>query len=345
MGKKREIYLLFIVSLPFVLFYVGNFINLQPKDIVVTPQAKMNACFVILCRNSDLTGIKFSLGSLQKNFNDQFDYPFVFLNDSEFTDEFKSAVTAMTRSKVEFGLIPKEHWSYPSNIDKDKAERKRKEMIKSDVIYGGSESYRFMCRYFSGFFYKHELLQKYEWYWRVEPDIEFYCPIKYDPFALLNQENKLYGFVMSLIEVTETIPTLWNVTKQFIKENPDLIPKENSLDFLVKNAGWYSKCHFWSNFEIASLNFFRTKEYEKYFQHLELNGGFFYERWGDAPVHSIAVGLFLKKEEIHYFENIGYRHESLFHCPIGRTDCNCNTNESYDKNSGACAIRYKMFSP
>jgi hypothetical protein len=27
------------------------------------------------------------------------------------------------------------------------------------------------------FFYKHELLQKYEWYWRVEPEIKYFCDI------------------------------------------------------------------------------------------------------------------------------------------------------------------------
>jgi hypothetical protein len=41
---------------------------------------------------------------------------------------------------------------------------------------------------------------------------------------------------------------------------------------------------------------------------LDKRGGFFYERWGDAPVHSLAVGMFLKEEELHYFGDIGYRH-------------------------------------
>lgn len=27
------------------------------------------------------------------------------------------------------------------------------------------------------FFYKHELLQKYEWYWRLEPEIKYFCDI------------------------------------------------------------------------------------------------------------------------------------------------------------------------
>lgn len=29
----------------------------------------------------------------------------------------------------------------------------------------------------SRFFYKHELLQKYEWYWRIEPEIKYFCDI------------------------------------------------------------------------------------------------------------------------------------------------------------------------
>jgi hypothetical protein len=27
------------------------------------------------------------------------------------------------------------------------------------------------------FFYKHELLAKYEWYWRLEPEIKYFCDI------------------------------------------------------------------------------------------------------------------------------------------------------------------------
>jgi alpha 1,2-mannosyltransferase len=28
-----------------------------------------------------------------------------------------------------------------------------------------------MCRWNSGFFYKHPFLKHYDWYWRVEPDV------------------------------------------------------------------------------------------------------------------------------------------------------------------------------
>src|SRR5579859_3109170 len=147
-----------------------------------------------------------------------------------------------------------------------------------------------MCRYNSGFFFRHPLMMKYAWYWRVEPDIDFYCTIPYDPFTLMREQEKVYSFVISLPEYHETIPTLWDTTKQFCRENPEFVAKNNSLNFIVDDEkGWdgdYNGCHFWSNFEIASLEFWRGEAYMKYFEYLDKAGGFYYERWGDAPVHT-----------------------------------------------------------
>jgi alpha 1,2-mannosyltransferase len=47
-------------------------------------------------------------------------------------------------------VIPKEHWSYPEWVDLDKAAEERQKMVNENVIYGGSESYRHMCRFNSG---------------------------------------------------------------------------------------------------------------------------------------------------------------------------------------------------
>ena len=49
------------------------------------------------------------------------------------------------------------------------------------------ESYHHMCRYFSGFFYHHPLLTDVDYYWRIEPDVHYYCDIDYDPFLFMQQ--------------------------------------------------------------------------------------------------------------------------------------------------------------
>ena len=58
----------------------------------------------------------------------------MFLNDEPFTDEFKRRVRGMTRGEVHFGLIPKEHWSYPSWVNQTKAAEGRKKMSEDHVI-------------------------------------------------------------------------------------------------------------------------------------------------------------------------------------------------------------------
>lgn len=64
------------------------------------------------------------------------------------------------------------------------------------------------------FFYRHELVKPLQYYWRVEyvlnrarayfsardifihlnrPDVKFFCDLDYDPFLLMEEQNKMYG--------------------------------------------------------------------------------------------------------------------------------------------------------
>jgi len=81
------------------------------------------------------------------------------------------------------------------------------------------------------------------------------------------------------------------------------------------NGDTWNHCHFWSNFEIADFAFFRSKEYRDFFDYLDQLGGFYFERWGDSPVHSLAAALFLGPAEIHRFDDIGYSHPQFWTCP------------------------------
>jgi alpha 1,2-mannosyltransferase len=50
---------------------------------------RVNAAFVILARNGDLPGILESIKQMEDRFNKKYKYPYVFLNEEPFTDEFK----------------------------------------------------------------------------------------------------------------------------------------------------------------------------------------------------------------------------------------------------------------
>jgi alpha 1,2-mannosyltransferase len=310
------------------------------------PGERVNATFVTLARNTDLWEIARSIRQIEDRFNRNYNYDWVFLNDKPFDDTFKKVTSSLISGNTHYGEIPEEHWSFPSFIDQDKARAVREDMAQRKIIYGDSISYRHMCRFESGFFFRHELMKKFEYYWRVEPSVELFCDIHYDPFKFMKDNKKKYSFVLSLYEYVETIPTLWDSVKSFMKKHPEHIEIDNSMAFLSDDNGeTYNHCHFWSNFEIGNLDWLRSQAYLDFFDSLDRDGGFFYERWGDAPVHSIGASLMLKKEEIHFFNDIAYYHVPFTHCPTGedvrlKLKCHCNPNDNFDWKGYSCTSRY-----
>lgn len=158
------------------------------------------------------------------------------------------------------------------------------------------------------------------------------------------QHKKVYGWVITIVETANTIPTLFDNILQWRA----LVESANSgfakfgsqlklVDYWRKGELWdfflkdpsntlrgkqnvqeeYNLCHFWTNFEIGDLRFFRGREYQSLFQHLDKAGGFYTERvcglqlirclivdlflaqWGDAPIRSLATGLIAGFDKVH----------------------------------------------
>lgn len=305
------------------------YLNDRDHTVIKEDNIKLeNATILVLCRNFELKDILSSMRSLEDRFNKDYHYPWTFLNDVPFDEDFKRWTTEMASGKTEYGLIPPNDWNTPSFINQTKYDECINQAVEDEVIYGFSKSYRNMCRFNSGFFFRQELVEKYDYYFRVEPGVQYFCDFQMDPFRLMRENNKVYSFVVSLYEYENTIPTLWETVEDFLNAYPEHLHPNNSIEFITdkepigtlaldfgEHESAYNLCHFWSNFEIGNLNFFRSKAYMDYFNYLNDKGGFYYERWGDAPVHSIAAALFLDKNEIFHFEDIGYNHIPFFSYP------------------------------
>ncbi|KAF4119809.1 hypothetical protein GMORB2_4475 [Geosmithia morbida] len=299
-----------------------------------TTQPRANAAFVVLARNKELDGVIQSMKSVERHFNRWYHYPYVFLNDGEFNETFKETVQKYASSNVEFGKVGPDMWGYPDWADEKVVKEGIAKQGDAAVMYGGLESYHKMCRFYSGFviplhptpsapppprsplfnilltavrsfFYNHPLLLKYEWYWRVEPEITYFCDITYDPFLKMIENNKTYGFTIAVKELRETVPNIFryasaykrlnNITSQglwemFVEPQPpseESRPDENSplpeeilqndpnqntlpeIDPEAMEGEKYNMCHFWSNFEIAKLSWFRSKEYNDFFEMMD----------------------------------------------------------------------------
>lgn len=361
------------------------------NTIEESKKPRENAAFVVLARNSELDEVIDSMNSLERHFNQWFNYPWVFLNDEQFTKEFKDAVRKASSGKVEFGMVEPTVWHMPMETKNPTYFAEAvEEQGDRGIMYGSMAAYHRMCRFYSGFFFHHKLVQKYEWYWRVEPGVDFYCDITYDPFREMRMHGKKYGFTIMIKELRDTVPNLFRYTLTYARmknislpdswrlfsdsmdkieganrdqyedvrdlnqfwqrlqqrapvlfaskwsSNKDPKKKVNNLSdhtltVLAEHSGEdntfpeiakdkfdkqeYNLCHFWSNFEIGKVDFFLSPQYKDYYNFLEDSNGFFMERWGDAPIHSLALGLFANQSEIHYFRDIGYRHSTLQHCP------------------------------
>lgn len=139
-----------------------------------------------------------------------------------------------------------------------------------------------------------------------------------DPFVEMAKANKTYGFTIAVKELRETVPNIFRYASAYKRknniksqglwemflENPhkedeekkateekkaqevpeDVLISENGdaglpeIDPEAMEGESYNMCHFWSNFEIARLDFFRSQEYEDFFEMMDRSGGFWMER-------------------------------------------------------------------
>lgn len=295
----------------------------EPPDPDDKSRPRANAALVMLVRNKELDGALKTVASVERKFNRWFRYPIVFLNDEPWTDEFKTAMRAAVSGEARFEVIPSEEWTFPDWMDTDAARASIKSQGQWMIKFAGLESYHHMCRFYSGNFYTLDALSQYKWYWRIEPGVEFYCDITYDPFMEMEKRGKVYGHTIVVPEGPRTCPSLFRRISDWKEargiEDTELWKTMVSPSWapwpvrgLLAWLGWHrdrrgdawSLCHYWSNFEIASLDFFRGKAYQELFEYLDSTGGFYYERvsrqlWHTDNPENQANGTLIGSGETH----------------------------------------------
>lgn len=121
------------------------------------------------------------------------------------------------------------------------------------------------------------------------------------------KHNKTYGFTIAVKELRETVPNMFRYASAYMRQNnltskglwemflerdeskdedekkKDPLPVDEDVEIPevdpeAMEGEKYNMCHFWSNFEIARLDFFRSKEYEDFFNMMDRSGGFWMER-------------------------------------------------------------------
>eukprot|EP01126_Amoeba_proteus_P029061 TRINITY_DN28642_c0_g1_i1.p1 TRINITY_DN28642_c0_g1~~TRINITY_DN28642_c0_g1_i1.p1 ORF type:complete len:162 (-),score=35.00 TRINITY_DN28642_c0_g1_i1:95-580(-) len=65
---------------------------------------------------------------------------------------------------------------------------------------------------------------------------------------------------------------------------------------------------FYNNFEVMDLNIIRNEDYKNFLQAVDLNGGFYFHRWGDAIIRFVGLALTLPLEDVLYVTDSGFKH-------------------------------------
>lgn len=68
--------------------------------------ARTNAALITLVRNEELGQLLQTMNDLERTWNNKFNYPYIFFNDVEFTQEFKQKTQAATKAKCQYGMEP-----------------------------------------------------------------------------------------------------------------------------------------------------------------------------------------------------------------------------------------------
>jgi len=261
---------------------------------------------VYLARSTeqDVTELIGSLSSLKKHFLDRFPYPVIAYVEESFRPEWKHRVILKTGITPKFERV---HFEIPEFLNPKDIPQYYPPGTTLHPI-----GYRHMCRFFSGTIYRHPSLEPYDYYWRLDTDSRLLSEIRYDLFEFMERENYRYGYCSIVMDGPVYTEQMWSVVKEYI-EAQKITP--SFLDDYIEDGEWNLSLYY-TNFEIAALEFWRSKQFSDFFDHIDRSGGIYRYRWGDHAVHLFAVAMFMNRDEVYRFKDIGYYHYPVINLPF-----------------------------
>ena len=247
----------------------------------------MNNKIIYLLRNSELDLKLFdkSIELLKINFLPNNNYPIVVFHED-------IPLEKLNNIEKEYNLkfiIKNIAFEIPHFLDKDKIPEK---------VMTKSIGYRHMCRFYCGEMYFQEILKDTDYYLRLDNDSFINTPVEYDIFKYMEENKLIYGYHDILEDNPLVVKGLWEAcalysdTRKTIKLAKD-IP--------------YPKIYY-TNFEIAKFNWFLSPKYLDFYNFIDMLGGIYHYRWGDAPIKFLGISMILEDKFKHQFNDIGYTH-------------------------------------
>ena len=301
------------------------------KWLNVAPTSYLGV-IVYLARNGELDSLKTSLFQLSLLLSNN-PRPVVIFHEGDLStnDTQQTLARALgTRAPLAFERI---HFSNSTN---------RPRSIHRKL----SPKYFDMIRFFTLMLPNHPLLTLFSYYWRLDAHSFIFAPkpIK-DPFEIMLRQQIQYAFIMVNEEGSPYVNGLWSFFHDFLNQQclkPSVALRQTQTTFY----GGYSLAIIFNNFAIANVSLFRDHVLMRaWLDKVDRSGGIYRYRWGDAPIHTLAITQFISREHIVRLRYFGYMHRHEYACASGMKQDLCkqqvkpflsNLNIKYLKYQDGC---------
>ena len=261
---------------------------------MILPQINNLGVIVYLIKNDrdTLLNLKNSLYFLYRNYISLYNYDIILFHDEVLAPNTKvdilQYVTRDPKVSIRFYKIDLET---PPWINK----AFMNDSIKSKpVSWWRDEGYRNMCRFYSVDLIKY--VSNYEYYMRLDCDSFIEEPIV-DLFQLCKKDSLDYVCHKIQTDCHICNQQLLETTREFMKSH-DIY---TSLP-TVRHAGNTYINAFYNNFHVTRIGFWQNKQVSEYIDYLDKTGNMYYYRWGDGPIHTLAIQLFRGRTQILTFK-------------------------------------------
>jgi alpha 1,2-mannosyltransferase len=262
------------------------------------PANKTRAVIHVLVQSKRLHRLKVMLSSLDTHFNDKYKYPLIIFYEEVDRNFSESVVRNLTRSLVFFQKI---RFEIPPYVNLSQVKIPSGGHRTRVVSHPG---YHHMCRFQAFTLYDHPIMDpQVKYAWRLDDDSHILAPVKYDVFELMRDKQIQYGYNTICTDSSDLVVGLWEAVDLYISVT-NLDPR--------RFKQWGRARYYYNNFEISEVSIWRSENYRKLCNYLDQLGGIYYHRWGDGPIKSIGVSLFVPTEKLHRFGDVRYNHNGIW---------------------------------
>jgi hypothetical protein len=221
---------------------------------------------------------------LKRNLLDKYPIDYVIFHETGFSEANKNEI----RRRVS-GVIFKEiKFNMPESAQRFKPLWSDDWSLEKCTSYGG------MCTFFTKDIFEILMEMGYDYYLRLDDDSYLYEDFKENPFEKIRRENKSYGYCLKIKEGPHVIQGLFPFIKQHVE-----------TDYVFDEPYWI----YYNNFEIVDIKRYYNDQIREISQKIHESGGIYHWRWGDAPIRTILVSIFLPDEVMEF--DIDYEHQDI----------------------------------